>query len=219
MAFNEVASLEAVVVEILAVAGRRGEPHEVLIVDDGSADGTGLLADRLARDWSVVRVVHHGSNQGLGAVYRTGFSEARGDIITFFPADGQFAASHIERFRGAMMDADVVLGCLGSGRRSLAGRILSAGERLLYRLLFGRFPQFQGIVMFRRALLDSIDLRSRGRGWAVLMELIIRASRAGYRIRNLQIDLRPRIAGRSKVQNPRTVWSNFRQTLELRRHL
>ena len=86
----------------------------------GLQDGTGALADRLAKDVAGVRAVHHVPNQGLGGVYRTGFKEARQDFLTFFPADGQFAPEILARFVPLMADHDLVLGYLPEGRKGLA---------------------------------------------------------------------------------------------------
>jgi hypothetical protein len=86
-------------------------------------------------------------------------------------------------------------------------------------LLFGSLPRFQGVLMFRRSLLDELELKSTGRGWTVLMELIIRASRGGYRLVSVPTEMRPRMSGKSKVNNLRTIWANLKQVFALRRHL
>lgn len=216
MAYNEAATLEATTHEIATTLESMGGDHEVLIVDDGSTDGTGAIADRMAEAIPFVRVVHHAPNAGLGGVYRTGFAEALGDYLTFFPADGQFPASIIPEFREAIGDADLVLGYVPDRRGSPVGQLMSAVERALYVGLFGRFPRFQGIFMCRTSVLRSLPLRSVGRGWAVLMELILRADRSGYRLVSRPTTIRPRQAGRSKVQNLRTIVSNTRQMIVLR---
>jgi glycosyltransferase involved in cell wall biosynthesis len=219
MAFNEATSLSAVTTEIHDELIRLGEDHELLIIDDGSSDGTGKIADEMTATLSGVRVCHHDVNLGLGAVYRTGFAQARGDLVTFFPADGQFPASIIGRYLAAIDDVDIILGTLPERGGPVAGRLLSLAERLLLRTLFGRFPRFQGIMMFRRRLLDGTRLVSQGRGWTVLMEFILRQARAGARIKNLPITIRPRADGVSKVNNLRNIVSNLRQVLGLRLYL
>jgi glycosyltransferase involved in cell wall biosynthesis len=191
----------------------------LLIVDDGSHDGTAVVADALAAELPGTRVIHHPENRGLGGVYRTGLCEARGELVSFFPADGQFPAAILEEFAPLMASLDMVLGYLPQRDGPLLARFLSWGERLLYRLLFGRFPRFQGIFMLRRARLGDFELQSSGRGWAIVMELIIRGARAGWRMRSVPTGFRPRRSGLSKVQNGRTVWSNLEQTLALRRYL
>lgn len=215
MAYNEAATLEATVGEIVAT----GCADDLLIVDDGSSDGTSAIADRLAREKPAVRVLHHGENAGLGAVYRSGFAEAQGELLTFFPADGQFPASIIPDFLARMHGCDLMLGLIDQPGRSAFGRFLSATERLVHRLLVGPMPPFQGIFMVRTAKLRSLPLVSTGRGWTIVMELIVRAKRAGWRIENRVTPFRPRQHGRSKVQNVRTVLSHVRQVLALRRAL
>lgn len=219
LAFNEEESLEAVVHEITSVLQTLGREYEVIIVDDGSTDDTGAIADRLARENLRVRVAHHPINKGLGEAYRTGFALAQGDLITFFAADGEIPAAAIKEFIPLMDKSDMVLGYLPRRKSSLLAKSLSKAERMLFWLLFGSFPKFQGVFMLRRALLNELELKCRGRGWTVVMELIIRASRGGYKIVSAPTEMRPRMSGKSKVKNLATIWDNLRQVFALRCYL
>jgi dolichol-phosphate mannosyltransferase len=219
MAWNEVSSLSAVVGEIHSELSRLRASYEILIIDDGSTDGTGKVADELARTIPGLRTFHHGENRGLGGVYRTAFAQAKGRYLTFFPADGQFPASILGVYLPAMSDADMILGVLPERERPMFAQALSLAERLLLRVLFARFPRFQGILMFRRELLRDTPLHSRGRGWTVLMEFILRKAQTGVRIKNITIPIRPRASGASKVNNLRSILSNLRQVIELRLYL
>jgi hypothetical protein len=80
-------------------------------------------------------------------------------------------------------------------------------------------PRFQGVLMLRTSLLRDMTLVSDGRGWAVLIEFILRAFRSGARICSFPTDLRPRQEGTSKVANLRTIWSNVCQIVELRKKM
>ena len=217
MTYNEAASLDAVVREIRAELQKLGHPHEIVIIDDGSTDGSGAIADRLAAELDTVRVVRHPTNQGLGSVYRDGYTCGTMDLVTLFPADGQFDAQIISQFLPLFDRADMVLGYVPDlSHRTPLARMLSWMERLLFNCLFGRFPKFQGMMMFRRSLLDTLPLTSRGRGWMVQMELILRFQKKGYRIVTEPTGIRQRMSGASKVNNLRCTISNLRQVLELR---
>ena len=218
MAFNEVANLETVVREIHGELRALGWPFQIVIVDDGSSDGTGALADRLAGELANVQVIHHAVNQGLGGVYRTGFERGGGDLLSFFPADGQFPATIITQLAPLMADHDLVLGYLPQRAGSIA-KGLSLAERALYRLLFGPMPRFQGIFMLRGQVLQQIELRTTGRGWGICMEMVLRVYRGGYRVTSVPTAFRPRLSGRSKVNNARTIWINLKQAVALRRVL
>lgn len=219
MAYNEVANLGPVVHELVDELRRLARPWELTIIDDGSTDGTALCADALAIEINNVCVLHHETNQGLGGVYRTGFAAARGRYVTFFPADGEFPASILRQFLQLIDGADFVLGYLDQPDLSLVAKVLAGGERVLYRVLFGSLPRFQGVLMFRRSILDAVPLTSTGRAWTILMELILRAHRAGYRMVSVPTELRPRMSGESKVNNLPTIVDSFKELVVLRRTL
>ncbi|HMP72838.1 MAG TPA: glycosyltransferase family 2 protein [Kiritimatiellia bacterium] len=221
MNYNEAPSLERVVTEIREELERMGNPHEVVIIEDGSTDGSREIAERLSREHASVRVLQHPVNLGLGAVYHDGFFCGEKDLVTLFPADGQFEPSIIPQFVRLFDHADLVLGVIPeyNKSRSAFARFLSWGERLIYKILFGGFPEFQGIMMLRRSLLDSIQLTSTGRGWTIQMEVILRFRDKGYRIVNEPTTIRPRMSGESKVSNLKAILSNLRQVFALRLQL
>ncbi|MBN2373048.1 glycosyltransferase family 2 protein [bacterium] len=219
MAFNEEKSLELVVSEIENVLDEINCQSEIIIIDDGSTDNTYQISDFLADKYKRVRVIHHKKNKGLGGVYRTGFDSAKGELLTFYPADGQFSGSLIKLLLSRVVKSDMVLGYLINQKRSFLSMVLSKAERILYNLLYGKMPKFQGILMFRRRLLEEIKLKSSGRGWAVLMEFIIKAQRNGFRINSVPIDIRPRFSGKSKVNNFKTIFANLKQAVILRGYL
>lgn len=217
-AWNEAMTLAEVADEIVGVARTMGIAFEVVVIDDGSTDGTSEVADAVAARTPEVRVIHHGDNRGLGGVYRTGFAEARGKNLSFFPADGQFPATILADFYPRMATCDAVLGYLPS-RTDLVGKTLSTVERILYRALVGPMPRFQGVFMMRTDVIRSLPLASRGRGWGIVMELIVRAYRTGHRLESIPTALRPRKVGESKVNNLANIRANLRQLAVMRRTL
>ena len=218
-AWNEVNTLDRVAEEHLAELDKLRVGYELVIIDDGSTDGTSDAADRLAARHPSVRVIHHEANRGLGGVYRTGFSESRGTFVTFFPADGQFPASILPTYYPLVEEWDVVLGIRPGRRDTVKGAVLGALERALYRLAVGPMPRLEGVFMLRRAILAELPLKSTGRGWTVVWELLLRAQRKGYRMVERPNPLRPRTHGASKVNNLRNITANLRALFALRRLL
>lgn len=217
--YDEVGTLEPFVRSLVATLTPEGFPFEILVVDDGSSDGSEAAADALAAELEPVRVIHHPQNLGLGGVYRTGFAEARGTYLTFMAADMQFPAWTLHHFLPHLPDHDMVLGYLPDRRDSAVGKVLSLGERVLMKLLFGSFPRFQGTVVFRRELLERYALVSTGRGWGILMEFILRAHRDDVRMISIPSVVEPRREGESKVSNLGAIWANLKQLVVLRAYL
>lgn len=215
-AWNEAETLRSVVGDLRTSLAQLGVSFEVLIIDDGSTDGTSEQADLLAAEHADVRVVHHGVNRGLGGTYRTGFESALGEFVTFFPADGQFPPENLRSLYPLAESWDLVLGNLPQRRDSHVGAALGHVERLLYRVLLGEVPRLEGVFMMRRAILSKIALQSRGRGWTIVWELLIRAQRQGFRLTGCRITMRARTHGTSKVNNVRNIAANLKQLWALR---
>ena len=215
-AYNEEQCLELVVNEVVLLLDSIKMDYEILIIDDGSSDGTAIISARLAQSNKAIRVIHHEDNRGLGGVYRTGFSEAWGEVITFFPGDGEFLPFYIGHFLERANDADMILGYVPERQDSIIGRLLSQCERILLFMLFGPLAKFQGVFMIRREISDNLNLRSVGRGWSVLTELLIKVSRGNYRIISLPTETRPRLAGSSKVNNLKNIVAMLWEILRLR---
>jgi glycosyltransferase involved in cell wall biosynthesis len=219
MAYNEESTIREVYQEVQNSLRDIGGKNEIIVVDDGSSDGTKEAISMMIEDSINDRAISYSSNRGLGSVYRTGFDEAKGKFVTFFPADGQFPASEIKDFYKLNLGADLVLGYLPQLKRSVVSIILSKIERLMYKFLLGPMPRFQGLFMFRREILERFELVSEGRGWGVVMEFIIRVSRNGGVIKSLPGTTYPRKVGKSKVNNLETMWSNLKQIFYLRKVL
>lgn len=183
-----------------------GMKGEVLIVDDGSRDGTGRLADSLARRYPDVRVIHHASNRGFSGAMTSCFRGARGDWIFLGPADGQTRLSELPRFLARRDGADIVVG-VRSGRPDHVGRkVLSIGFHAIARLLFALpLREFSSVFLFRRALLDAMPFRSRARAATLLPEILFRANARGARIIELDVPQFRRRSGRAKGGQPSVV--------------
>src|SRR4051795_13177190 len=96
-AHNEAENIEAFVDEALTELPRLADEFEIIAVDDGSKDGTGAIADRLAADHPQVRVLHHQVNRGYGGALRSGFAASRYPLVAFTDGDRQFKIADVGR--------------------------------------------------------------------------------------------------------------------------
>jgi dolichol-phosphate mannosyltransferase len=196
-AYNEAGNLPRCVDVVLSKMDELGLPAEMLIVDDGSVDGTGRLADELAAKQPLVRAIHHDRNQGIGGAFRTAVREARGEWIILIPADLALHPDELRRYFEASTDADIVVG-LRSDRSdyTLLRRLVSWTNIQLIRLLFGmRLHQFQYISMYRLDVLRQIKLEYWHSAF-FLAEVLIKARDQGRRLIEVEIRYAPRVSGK-----------------------
>lgn len=218
--YNEVENLAWVVGRL-----RQSVPRaDVLVIDDGSPDGTGDLADGLAAEDPQVSVLHRDEKTGLGAAYLDGFAVAleRGyDVIGEMDADGSHKPEQLPELLAALSDADVVLGSRwvpgGSVRNWPRFReALSRGGNAYTRWLLGMPVKDAtgGFRLFRRAALESIDLDDvESVGYCFQADLAWRAVQAGLRVREVPIEFVERVRGESKMSPDVAVESLRRITL------
>lgn len=199
-AYDEVANLGPAVDEARAAAARVAPGDaEILVIDDGSRDGTAAVADGLALRFTDVRVVRHDTNRGFSGAMATCFREARGDWIFLAPADGQTPMAEVIGFFECIDDADIVVGVRATARAELKRRLLSRSFHLLSRRLFALpEPEFSSAFLFRGSLLRGMRFRARPRSAALLPEILFRARRRRARISLREIDQRSRWSGRAK---------------------
>ena len=184
----------------------------LLVVDDGSPDGTGDLADGLARAEPRIRVRHRAAKQGLGRAYLDGFGVALGEgaaIVVQMDADWSHDPTSLLDLVGPVRDgeADLVIGSrytAGGGvvDWGLGRRLISRGGSQFARLVLGLAPHdlTGGFKAWRGATLDSIPFEGiHAGGYVFQIEMTFRAARLGARIRETPITFRDRRVGQSKM--------------------
>lgn len=204
MAYNEEANLPVVVREATAYLDANLARWELLLVDDGSSDGTGAVADALAASRpGRIRALHHATNQGMGAAIRTGYAAATLDWVTLLPADGQIAPAMLGRFLPSTEHADIVFSRYDTRDDPLVRLALSRVFYGLVRVGMGMRLDVTGVMMIRRSLLDGLHLESTT--FFVNFEIPWKLLRRGARSDSVVISCRPRLSGRSKVAGVRRL--------------
>jgi dolichol-phosphate mannosyltransferase len=218
--YNEAQNLEWIVARLLAAV----PDTDVLVVDDGSPDGTGEIADRLAAAEPRVQVVHRADKAGLGAAYLHGFAVAleRGyDVIGEMDADGSHQPEQLHRLLAALEHADLVIGARWVPGGSVVNwspfrKALSVGGNLYARALLG-IPVRDvtaGFRLFRATTLRSIDLSGvMSVGYCFQTDLTLRTVRAGLRVVEVPIEFLERERGESKMNHAVAVESLRRITV------
>jgi len=205
--YNEKENLEAIVAAVLAVdAG-----SEVLVVDDNSPDGTGVIADALVAREPRVHVLHRSGKQGLGPAYRDGFRRAielGSDLIVQMDADFSHPPASLETFFTLARDYDLILGSRYIDGITVVnwpmGRLmLSYFGNLYVRFVLGGMPVMDatgGYKCWRREVLEAIELGDvRANGYSFQIEMTYRAWRAGFSIKETPIIFTDRRLGTSKM--------------------
>jgi glycosyltransferase involved in cell wall biosynthesis len=171
-------------------------------VDDGSRDGSGALADRLAEELGGVRVVRHPVNRGYGAALATGFAKCHGRIIAYTDADLPVSPRRFIEVLPELDSADLVIGYPVQLPGGVRRRLYTRGYIALIRLLFGlrvRNINFS-FKLVRRSLMERITLETTS-GF-VDAQLVIQAVRLGARIVEVPVDYQERTAGQSHFDSP-----------------
>ena len=208
--YNEAENLEPLVHAALPQLEASGLPHTVLVVDDGSPDGTGQIAGRLASELEQVQVLHRERKEGLGRAYLAGFAVALAqgaDLVLEMDSDFSHDPADLPRLIAAASAADLVLGSRyvpGGGVEDwgVVRRTLSYGGCLYARALLG-IPVRDltgGFKCFHRRVLENIDLNGvHADGYGFQIELTYRAVKRGFTVTEVPIRFRERRAGTSKM--------------------
>lgn len=204
--YNERENLPQIVPAILGADPR----IEVLVVDDGSPDGTGTLADEMAAGDRRVHVLHRTVKEGLGRAYLAGFAwalEREYDRVFEMDADFSHDPKYLPQFLAASEEADLVLG----SRYATGVNVINwPMSRLLLSWWANKYVRFVtslpltdatgGFKCFRREVLAAIPLdRVRSNGYAFQIEMSYRAWRKGFRLREVPIVFVDRVEGQSKM--------------------
>lgn len=196
-AYNEEADIEAAVRDAIDLVKGYPNPHEILVIEDGSRDRTAEILERIAAEEPVVRVVRHPQNLGIFRTIRDLYRHARYEWIFVNSTDRQWSMDELSNLAGAAPASDIVVGQRRKKHYTPYRHLISWSYNLSARLLFGVQTHDAGsIKLVRKSVALGLPVSSKGvYGEA---EMLIRASRSGFHVGAVPVEHRPRLNGKAR---------------------
>ena len=221
--YNEEGNIEQAVTSALAVLAGVAERYEVIVVNDGSRDGTRAIADRLVASDGHVQVVHHPTNRGYGAALRSGLAAARYPLIVLVDGDNQFDLTELPLLVRALAsnDGDIVSGYRINRHDPAFRRLYAFMYNHVARLLF-RIPIRDvncGFKIYRRELVERLVPELRSTGALINVEMLARARKLGAKVGEVGVHHFARETGQQTGGNFGVIARAAREMLELWREL
>ena len=203
--FDEVENLAPLLNSAIRTAASLATRFEIILVDDGSRDGSRQVIEHWCSIDPRIRAVYHGANAGYGAALRSGLREAGGERVFFSDADLQFDLSEITKLLEHADDFDIVAGYRHPRRDPWPRAVIAKTWGLLMRIFFGlRVRDIDcAFKLFRREVLESIPIESLGA--FINTEILVRARAAGWRIHQIPVNHRRREHGNQSGAHPRVM--------------
>lgn len=213
--YNERDNIERVVENAVGVLEGLEADFEIIVVDDGSSDGTAEIVKKISEKDDRVRLVRHSENKGYGAALQSGFGASRKDLIFYSDGDGQFDLNELPLLLELIDDYDIVTGYRIDRRDSLIRKINGVCWTKLCCLLFGlRVRDIDcAFKLYRREVFDNIEMVSTGA--LIDTEILGRAAKKGFRICEVGVHHYPRTAGQQTGANLKVIFRAFIELFRL----
>jgi glycosyltransferase involved in cell wall biosynthesis len=205
-AYNDEASIGSMVRGVLELLPQWTADYEVIVVNDGSSDGTAAVLDELARAYQQVRIIHHQHNRGYGGALRSGFANATKELVFYTDGDGQYDVQELARLLPLLTEeTDVVNGYKRKRADNRRRIVIGAAYKRLARLLFN-LPIRDvdcDFRLMRRAAIQAVELVSTS--GVICTEMIYKLHQAGSRFVETPVHHYPRLHGQSQFFTLRRV--------------
>jgi glycosyltransferase involved in cell wall biosynthesis len=192
-AMNEAENLPLFMEEAAKAFASTPGRYEVIVINDGSTDDTARVLERLKTQYSFLRTVTHRARRGIADALRTGYLNARSDVLVFYPADMQFKPEDIPRLVAPILadEADMVTGFKqGKYEKAFVSKIYNGLSRTLFHV---PVKDLNSVKAYRREIMESLPVRP---DWHRYM--IVIAAAQGFSVTEIPVPLYPRHAGKSK---------------------
>ena len=218
--YNEAPNLGGTVAEIETSAREAGlRSYEIVLVDDGSSDGTARVIRELAESKSYVLSVINPQNLGLGGAYKAGVAAASGVHVMMVPGDNAHPAHGITPIITAVDSSDMVIPYVTNPEvRSFMRRLTSRGFVVIMNLLFGlKVPYYNGLVVHRLDLLREIEIETDS--FAYQAEAVVKLLKRGAKFQTVGVEINTREHGNTKAFRVSNVINVLRALLDLKRRV
>jgi len=214
-AYNDEGTIKKIALDAMKTVKKLTNDFEIIIIDDCSQDKTGVIADRLAKKFKKVRVIHHKKNRGYGGALKSGFKNCTKDLIFYTDGDAQFNVKELPLLYEHIDDYDIVNGY----------RLKRADK--LYRAVVGTLYHYFILISFnlkvkdvdadfrlmKRNMFSRMDLKSNS--GVICVELLKQITMNGYKIKEVPVHHYPRIHGRSQFFNSKKIITLFKELVPL----
>lgn len=208
--FRDEHTVRRVTEKALAVLADVALNYEVVIVDDGSPDRAGEIADELAREHSFVSVVHHPKNLGYGAAIKSGLAKVRYEWVCFTDGDDEYDVNDLRKLIALKDYYDLIItfryAKIYSMDRQLISWVYNGVLRQLFRTSFRDIST--GLKLIRKSVADQLECQSNSP--FIGAELTIKAMLKGYRIGEVGIQTFPREFGKGASTTPANILATIR---------
>ena len=213
-AYDEAGNIERMVRDCLRHVTTFTKALEVIVVNDGSQDGTREVIDRLAREDARVRAIHHPFNLGYGAAQKSGFMAARYDWVALVPGDNQFDIRDLARYLALRHEADVI-GGVRQGRKESWDRRWASGifNRFMRSVHGVPLTDINWVKLYRRSMLSTLTIETPG--FSADAEVLVKLAALGARMVELPVEHLPRTWGDETHVTLRNVTRTARELLAL----
>lgn len=198
-ALNEEGNIKAAVESTIKALDESNVNGELIIVNDGSTDNTGNVAEELCRKDRRISVIHHDMPKGIGYSFWDGVSKAKNEAVVLYPGDNEMLPAEMLLYLHELSNVDIVVPfIINESVRSKFRRLVSGIYAFLIRTLLGlKVHHSNGLVLYRRSILKDIKLKSHG--FFYQTELLCKTIRRGYLYAEVPYYTRPRASGKSKA--------------------
>jgi glycosyltransferase involved in cell wall biosynthesis len=214
-AFNEERNVGAVLDRALRVLKAGAFDYEILLLDDGSTDGTLEILRSYGERDERIRILTHERNEGTGKALLDLFREARGDFVLFLPADGQVPADELMKLLPSARTDHIIVGLRRIRKDGLLRLLISRTFHGIANMLFGTsYRDINSVTLYRREVIEKMP--SLTPSLLIQFEILVRAERMGYSVKEVGIAHYPRVQGRARAVNPASIARMLADLVRLR---